>query len=151
MKFEYVLRLDDISDGLICLEIPDDPGARTILWQLYSDCKNKFGGLIRVAFSKPYARRTTGKNSQNNMIHGFAAQIANFIGDDIESVKAYCKEKAISLGYPVKRDDDGNVIISKLTDKPIPESSANVSTVEASILIEQIQLLAAELGIRLEE
>lgn len=67
----------------------------------------------------------------------------------MEVIKMYCKQRAIKRGYPVKRDNNGDVIISRLTGEPIPESSANCNTVEAGYLIDELIQLSAELGITL--
>ncbi len=45
---------------------------------------------------------------------------------------------------------NSQLVYSKLTGEVIPESEANITTVEAGYLIEEIQQLAAEAGIVLE-
>jgi hypothetical protein len=65
----------------------------------------------------------------------------------MERIKDYCKKRAVRRGYPVKKNELGEIIISKLDGEPIPESSGKVNTVEASYLIEELQQLASELEI----
>ena len=148
MKVDVVLHRSYEPDKL-CFDLPDDIAVKEIIKRLLVDCRDKYNDFVRLSLQKPYKKRTQGPNSQNSCIHGYAQQIANYIGDDVETVKTYCKHKAISRGYPVITDSEGNVIISRLTDKPIPESSAKVSIVEAGYLIDSLQQLAAELGITL--
>jgi len=85
--------------------------------------------------------RTTGKNSQNHYINGAIQLIANETGEtDVGRTKLICKYEAISAGYPY-RSIDGNMV---------PKSEAEITVKEASILIETINRIAAELNIRLE-
>ena len=135
--------------GFIAFELPRDPLIVESLRGVLSLCKTKHNDFVRVSLKPPYKKRTSGKHSQNSAIHGYCQQIANYTGDDLESIKNYCKEKAIARGYPVKRDENGDVIISRLTDKPIPLSSADINTVEAGYLIDTIIQVAAELGLTL--
>ena len=62
----------------------------------------------------------------------------------------YVKRKAFRRGYPMKRDENGNIIYSLVDGQPIPESEAKISTVEAGYLVEEIIHLAVELGIVLK-
>lgn len=126
---------------------PTRTNERIALRDILDLCKRKHNNFVSLTFAVPYKKRTTGKHSQNSCIHGYAQTIANFCGDDVESIKMYCKKKAVRRGYPVKLDDWGEIIYSKLDGEPIPESSAHVNTVQAGYLIEELQQLAAELGI----
>ena len=150
MKISLILRRVFLK-GFICFELPGDISEKEILKQFFTNCNKKYGDLVKVTFDKPYANRTTGRHSQNNRIYGFVSQIARETGNDTEDIKEYCKIRAMVNGYPPKKNDKGEAIISLITGEPIPESSANVNTVEASYLINEIERLAAELGIILVE
>lgn len=133
--------------GFLCFELPKDPAALAELKHLLILCKEKHGDYLRVKLKPPYKPRTTGRNSQNAAIHGYCSQIAEELGESADFIKIYCKELAVSRGYPCERDADGNIKISKLTDRPIPVSTTEIDTQEAGILIDVIIELAAEHGI----
>jgi hypothetical protein len=95
----------------------------------------------RIRIDRPRKARTTGERSQNHHINGHCQQIAIETGNDLETVKMYCKEQAISEGYPF--DEFGG--------RAIPYSETRIDTVQAGVLIETIHRLAAELGIVLVE
>lgn len=135
--------------GFLCFELPKDPLILQSIKGVLLVCQKKHNDYVKVIFKIPYKKRTQGKKSQNSAIHGYAQQIANYTGDEMEVIKMYCKQRAIKRGYPVKRDNNGDVIISRLTGEPIPESSANCNTVEAGYLIDELIQLASELGITL--
>ena len=63
-------------------------------------------------------------------------------GESFEAVKMHVKVEAISRGYPYYTSRWGDTV---------PQSEAEASVEECSLLIEQIQQLAAELGIMLRE
>lgn len=133
--------------GRICFLLPTDPALLAECKDVLTVCHANHGDYVRVTMQPPYKPRTTGRHSQNSAIHGYCQQIAQAIGEDMEFIKIYAKQLAISRGYPAKRDEAGNVIISPLTDCAIPESTTNINTAEAAILIETIQEIAAEHGI----
>lgn len=133
--------------GYICFELPTDSALIANLRDVLKLCKDKHNDFVRVILKPPYKKRTI---KQNSLVHVYFQQIANYTGEDLESVKAYCKQKAVARGYPVKTDSAGNPIISKLTGNMIPISSANCNTQELSYLIEEALQLGAELGIVLK-
>ena len=110
----------------------------------------KHGGYLTVTLQTPQRPRTTGERSQNHFINGAIQQICEETGNDFDDVKMYVKQKAFRRGYPMKRDENGNIIYSLIDGQPIPESEAKISTVEAGYLIDEIIQLAAELGITLK-
>jgi hypothetical protein len=136
-------------EGRLAFIPPAGDTAREALKQLLDRCEEKHGGFVSLTFKVPYKKRTSGPNSQNSCIHGYATVIANNTGHTVEEIKTIAKKRAFRRGYPVKKDDEGNPIYSKLTGEPIPESSANINTVEAGYLIEELQQIAAELEIPL--
>lgn len=133
--------------GYICFEFPTDSALLANLYNVLKLCKDRHNDFVRVIFKPPYKKRTL---KQNSLVHAYFQQIANYTGDDVESVKMYCKNKAIARGYPVKTDSAGNPIISKLTGNMIPISSADCNTKELSYLIEEALQLGAELGLVLK-
>ncbi|MGP1594741.1 MAG: hypothetical protein ACTTH8_05805 [Treponema sp.] len=103
---------------------------------------------IELLLSDKYKKRSTGKNSQNAKLHGMIRTIANDTGNDFEMVKYVIKQKAMNeLGYPTMCGDDGEPVWNTLLHEPFPQSEANCTTVEESLLIEAAYLLAAENGI----
>ena len=104
--------------------------------------------LIELLLSDKYKKRTTGKNSQNTKLHGMIRTIANDTGNDFEMVKYVIKQKAMNeLGYPTMRGEDGEPVWNALLNEPFPQSEADCTTVEESLLIEAAYLIAAENGI----
>jgi hypothetical protein len=99
------------------------------------------GGPAVIQLKKWYKGRSTGWKSQSHHINGHCQQIAEETGNDFDTVKSYCKNEAISAGYP----------IDILNDIVIPWSEARIDTLQASILIDTIHRLAAEYGINLKE
>lgn len=96
---------------------------------------------LYVELSKPHKPRTTGHDSQNHRANSHIQQIAEETGNDFDTVKMYCKHKAIPRGYP----------FSTIGDVVVPWSEKRLDTVQCGYLIESINQLAAELGIALKE
>jgi hypothetical protein len=96
------------------------------------------GAPAIVTLKKWYQGRTKG---QNRAINGFIQQIAMATGQDFDTVKIYCKYEAISRGYPC----------DSIKDMVIPWSETRINTLQAGMLIDAIQQLAAELGVRLAD
>ena len=99
------------------------------------------GGPAIIQLKKWYKGRSTGWKSQSHHINGHCQQIAEETGNDFDTVKSYCKNEAISAGYP----------IDILNDIVIPWSEARIDTLQASILLDTIHRLAADYGINLKE
>ena len=137
--------------GRLAFIPPEAQNEKMALKQLLDLCERKHNSYVSLSFSVPYRKRTSGRHSQNSAIHGYAQCIAEYTGEEMERIKLYCKKRAIRRGYPVKKDEQGNIIISKLDGEPIPESSGKVNTVEAGYLIEELQQLASELSIILPQ
>lgn len=134
------------ANGL-AFEPPTSKVLAESLRSLFALCADKHGGYVTVSFSIPRKKRTTGRHSQNAYIHGAAQCIAEYTGEEMENIKLFCKKRAIRQGYPVKRDNAGNILFSPLDGEPIPESTSKISTIEAGYLIDELQILAGELGI----
>lgn len=103
---------------------------------------------IELLLSDKYKKRTTGKNSQNTKLHGIIRIIANSTGNAFDVVKTEVKRKAMNeLNYPVQKDEGGGIVWNKLLNEPFPQSEAECTTVEESLLIEAAYLIAADLEI----
>jgi hypothetical protein len=126
---------------------PEGETARAALRRILDTCEKKHGGYVSVTFKVPYKKRTSGANSQNSCIHGYANAIAEYTGEELDRVKFYAKRRAMRRGYPAKRDDNGNVILSLIDGEPLPASSAEINTLEAGFLIDELQQIAAEIGV----
>lgn len=132
--------------GRLAFVPPTSETERTALRKELDKCENKFNGYVSLTFSAPYPKRTSGIHSQNSCLHGYASCIADFTGDYPEVILNVCKKRAFRQGYPAKKDEFGNVLIG-VDGEPIPESSAKVTTVECGYLIDELQILAGELGV----
>lgn len=108
------------------------------------------GGYLTLDLSLPRKPRTTGELSQNHAINGYCQQIAQATGNEFGDVKIAAKIRALKRGYPFKKDEKGNPIISLITGVPEPESETRISTTEAGYLINEIIMIASELGIVIE-
>jgi len=98
-------------------------------------------GVAIVEIRKYYRHRSTGPLSQNHHINGHIKQIAQETGNDYETVKWWCKNEAVSAGYPT----------DMIADQIVPWSESRLDSLQAAILIDTIHRLAAELGITLRE
>lgn len=142
IKTKVILRIKSFSEGDLILNASDF-GVRAALKNITELCNERYGGFMKLELSPPYKPRSTGKGSQNSKIWACIQQIAQETGNDIEDVEDYIKMKAVARGYPYK--------VSKLTGQVKPSSMRDINTSEASLLIEELQKLASELGIVLED
>lgn len=104
--------------------------------------------LIKI--NTPRKPRTTGEKSQNHAINGFCQQIAQETGQPFEDVKKYAKQFAITMGYPILENTDGEAILD-FWGKTQGISESDCTTEEAATLIEAIHQLASHLDIELRE
>jgi hypothetical protein len=141
-KTKVILRIKSFSEGDLILNASEF-GVRAALKNIIELCSDRYGGFIKLELSPPYKPRSTGKGSQNSKIWACIQQIAQETGNDIDDVEDYIKMKAVARGYPYK--------VSKLTGQVKPSSMRDINTSEASLLIEELQKLASELGIVLED
>lgn len=105
---------------------------------------------VELCLSDKYQKRGTGKNSQNTLLHCIIRTIAVETGNDFAVVKREVKRQAIAMGYPIEKDGAGNYVMDILFNEPKPQSEADCTTVEESILIDCAIRMASELGIVLE-
>jgi len=138
---QYVLKRIEIA-GRIAFEPPADLGASEIIKRELRKCRDKHNDFVLVTLQPPKRPRTTGEDSQNHHLNGHIMQICNETGNDYESVKNAVKMIAVeNMGYPY------NTIGVHI----IPQRERDCSTDECAKLIEAAHLLAADLGITLQE
>lgn len=114
------------------------------------DCKKKANGYATVTVELPKRKRSTGNKSQSHHVNGHIQQIATETGQGFQDVKEYVKCQAIDRGYPMLKKDDGSPFLN-VWGHPRGISEADASVEDATILIDQIHQLAAELMIKLVE
>ena len=142
-KKKAIMKIESFShkDGTMLLSV-NDWGVRAMLQGLTELCDKKYGSYIRIELSPPYRARTTGENSQNNLIWKLITLIAKETGNELEDVEAGAKERALKRGYPYH--------INKITGKPMPASMRTITTVQAGYLIDELYAIAAEYEINAE-
>ena len=137
----YVLRRVNIA-GRIAFEPPVDAGASENIKHELRKCRDKYGDYVLVTMQPPKRPRTTGKGSQNHHLIGHIMQICNETQNSYNAVKDEIKRIATEeMGYPYE-EINGHI-------HPIGESES--STDECAKLIEAAHVLAADLGIILQE
>ena len=138
---QYVLKRVDIA-GRIAFEPPADSGAQEAIKRELRKCRDKHNDYVLVTIQPPRKPRTTGEHSQNHHLNGHIMQICNETGNSYDVIKYCVKMIAVEqMGYPYKTIA-GHIL-------PQPESQS--STDECAKLIEAAHVLAAELGIILQE
>lgn len=138
---QYVLKRVTIA-GRIAFEPPADKAADANIKHELRKCRDKYGDYVLVTMRAPKRPRTTGEGSQNHHLNGHILQICNETGNDYDSVKDAIKMIAVeNMGYPYKT----------IGKKIVPLRERESSTDECAKLIEAAHLLAADLGIILQE
>lgn len=138
---KYVLKRVTIA-GRIAFEPPADKAADANIKHELRKCRDKYGDYVLVTMQPPKRPRTTGEGSQNHHLNGHILQICNETGNDYDSVKDAIKMIAVeNMGYPYKT----------IGKKIVPLRERESSTDECAKLIEAAHLLAADLGIILQE
>ena len=138
---QYVLKRVTIV-GRIAFEPPVDAGASENIKHELRKCRDKYGDYVLVTMQPPKRPRTTGKGSQNHHLNGHIMQICNETQNSYNAVKDEIKRIATEeMGYPYE-EINGHI-------HPIGESES--STDECAKLIEAAHVLAADLGIILQE
>lgn len=140
-KTKVIMKIESYKDGKLNLSV-DDWGLKAAIKGLSDLCFQKYGGYIKLEMSPPYRPRTTGKDSQNNLIWKLITLISQDTGNDLADVEEAAKERAIKRGYPARQN--------KLTGRIKPVSMTEISTVEASYLIDELLQICAEYGINTE-
>ena len=138
---QYVLKRVTIA-GRIAFEPPVDAGASENIKHELRKCRDKYGDYVLVTMQPPKRPRTTGEGSQNHHLNGHIMQICNETQNSYNAVKDEIKRIATEeMGYPYE-EINGHI-------RPIGESES--STDECAKLIEAAHVLAADLGIILQE
>lgn len=138
---QYVLKRVTIA-GRIAFEPPADKAADANIKHELRKCRDKYGDYVLVTMQPPKRPRTIGKNSQNHHLNGHIMQICNATQNSYNAVKDEIKRIATEeMGYPYE-EINGHI-------HPIGESES--STDECAKLIEAAHVLAADLGIILQE
>lgn len=139
--FQYVLKLADIA-GRVAFIPPTDTGARENIKRELAKCRDKNNGYVLVTLQPPKRPRTTGADSQNHHLNGHIMQICAETGNDYDTVKTAVKMLAVAnLGYPYKT----------IGGQIVPQRERDASVDECAKLIEAAHVLAADLGIILQE
>ena len=122
-----------------------------ILFECLCDEADKLrNGYITAKFTLPRRYRSTGKNSQNTKLNGAIQQICISTGNDFGDIKKYVKQQAVSMGFPILKDESGNDKLD-LWGNIQGISERDSSTEECALLITAVLQLAAELDIKLYE
>ena len=138
---QYVLRRVNIA-GKIAFEPPADDGANANIKHELRKCRDKHNDYVLVTLQPPKRPRTTGKDSQNHHLNGHIMQICAETGNDYDAVKDAVKMLAAStMGYPYKT----------IGGQIVPQRERDASVDECALLIEAAHVLAADLGIILQE
>jgi len=139
--FQYVLKLADVA-GRVAFIPPTDPGARENIKRELGKCRDKNNGYVLVTLQPPKRPRTTGADSQNHHLNGHIMQICAETGNDYDAVKSAVKLLAVeAMGYPYKT----------IGGQIVPQRERDASVDECAKLIEAAHVLAADLGIILQE
>lgn len=128
--------------GKLCFDIPKEPELQMQLKDLLTVCKDKNNDYVSVTLKRPYAPRTTGPRSQNHHLNGHIVQICNYTGNDYETIKYCVKMIAVEqMGYPAQT----------IAGHIIPKRETDCNTQECGMLIEASHILAAQMGLVLQE
>ena len=138
---QYVLKRIFYA-GHIAFDLPQDAGAREAIRRELERCKDKNNDYVLVTMQPPKRPRTTGKDSQNHHLSGHIMAICNETGNDYDSVKDAVKMIAVeNMGYPYKT----------IGGRIVPQRERECSVEDCAKLIEAAHILAADLGIILQE
>lgn len=130
-----------VENNNLVIELPTEPYKARLL-EVLEKCNSKCNGYCSIELNRPYKPRTTGQNSQNNLVWKLIQIISDETGEDVSEIEHQLKVKAINRGYPYH--------VSPITAEPVPESMRKINTVECSYLIETLYEIIAFLGIILE-
>lgn len=137
----YVLKRADVR-GRIAFVPPENGAANESIKRELRKCRDKFSDYVLVTIQPPKKPRTTGEGSQNHHLNGLIMQICNETGQDYDGVKLAVKMTAVeNMGYPY----------SEIAGRIVPQGESECSTDECAKLIEAVHVLAADLGIILQE
>ncbi len=128
--------------GRLAFELPGDEAMLGAVSREVEKCRDRHGDWVLVTLQPPKRPRTTGEGSQNHHLNGHIMQICAGTGNDYDSVKYCVKMIAVeTMGYPY----------TELAGHILPKPERECSTDECALLIEAAHVLAAELGMILQE
>lgn len=113
--------------------------------------KGQPSDIYDVTISTLRRKRTTGWKSQNHRLNSHVMQIAKETGNDFGDVKMFVKRRAITRGLPFMTRPNGDIVYSLVDGEPLPISESDMDTVQCGYVIDEINILAGELGITLRE
>lgn len=85
--------------------------------------------------------RALASSDQRRLLNHLVYVIAEYTGHDFREIKHEAKLRALRRGYPLMMGQDGAPVIPEQG-----ESETRITTSEASMLIEELYQLAAEIG-----
>lgn len=136
-----IARALDAGPGRMCFELI--PAEAVAFWHDLIATESARGNRLFEVEVKPFRkRRSTGKFSQNNHLHGHVRQIAMETGNSMRTVEDACIEQALGMGYPVETRWDG---------KQVAKDPKTATRPEFALLIDASHILAGDLGIVLRE
>ena len=128
--------------GHIAFDLPQDAGAREAIRRELERCRDKNNDYVLVTLQPPKKPRTTGEGSQNHHLNGHIMQISIETSAGYSAVKDEVKRIAVeTMGYPYE------IVNGHIH----PKGESDSSTDECALLIEAAHVLAADLGIILQE
>ena len=136
--------------GPVCFE---KPGAALFpaFYALMERCEAKHNGYVALRLDMPHRPRSTGPRSQNHRLNGFVSQFCQASGNDFDDIKLYIKRRAMRRGLPPKKDSKGSILYSRVDGEPLPMSEKDMSVEQCGWCIAEIEQLAAENGVTLQE
>lgn len=138
---QYVLKRVNCK-GRLVFAVPSDPAACEAIRRELRKCRDKHNDYVLITLQPPKRPRSTGPNSQNHHLNGHVMQICNETGNDYETVKYCVKMIAVeNMGYPY----------STVAGHVLPQRESACSTDDCAKLIEAAHMLAAQLGVILQE
>ena len=147
IKFAKIERIHTGTDEVMSFPVP-----RALRFE-YRELIKKAQPTDRydLVLATPRRKRSVGPHSQNHHLNGHCAQISRETGQDFETVKLYAKRMAIPRGLPLKTKPNGDVLMSLVDGQPVPISENEMDMIQCGWVIEELHILAAELGIVLQE
>jgi hypothetical protein len=128
------------SSPTVCFDKPKDSGSLDVL---VAQSREKCGGYLTLRLSLPHRPRSTGWKSQNAHLHGHIRQLCEPTGYTMSEMKQIIKEDTPS--WPVEYKE------FRGKRRAVYASEADISMEVASEAIEICHVVAADLGVRLQE
>jgi hypothetical protein len=100
-----------------------------------------------VRIGKPRKPRTTGALSQNHKIAALINLITDLSGHTYNEVKTWAKFNGIGRGYPYRFIKVFHPVQRQLIEQVEPYHEDEIDTVQAGVLIQELQFICDEMGI----